>query len=71
MDSALLVEDQTEVVVQVNGRVRGRLRVAPSVGETEVMEMERADTRVAAHLEGRSVRKTVYLPGKLINIVVG
>ena len=60
-----------EIAVQVNGRVRGRLVVPPSLPEAEALARARADANVAAHLEGRPVRKTVYLQGKLLNIVVG
>ncbi|HYS77438.1 MAG TPA: class I tRNA ligase family protein, partial [Candidatus Dormibacteraeota bacterium] len=66
-----LVEDEVEIAVQVNGRVRGRLVVPPSLPEAEALARARADANVAAHLEGRPVRKTVYLQGKLLNIVVG
>jgi leucyl-tRNA synthetase len=65
-----LREDEVEVVVQVNGRVRGRLRAAHSLSEEEALSLARADARVGAHLSGRSIRKTIYLPGKLLNIVV-
>ena len=60
-----------EIAVQVNGRLRGRLLVPPSLTESEALARARADLKVAAHLEGRSVRKTIYLQGKLLNIVVG
>jgi leucyl-tRNA synthetase len=69
-DARWLREDEVEVVVQVNGRVRGRLRVAPSIPEAEALERARADRNVEAHLSGRTIRKTIYLPGKLLNIVV-
>jgi leucyl-tRNA synthetase len=65
-----LHEDEVEVVVQVNGRVRGKLRVAPSLAEEEALSLARADARVEVHLSGRTIRKTIYLPGKLLNIVV-
>ncbi|MBI4168572.1 MAG: leucine--tRNA ligase [Acidobacteria bacterium] len=65
-----LKEDEVEIVVQVNGRVRGRLRVTPSVPEAELLARARADGRVSAHLAGRAVRRTIYVPGKLLNIVV-
>ncbi len=69
-DARWLREDEVEVVVQVNGRVRGRVRVPSSALEAEVLAQARADERVAAHLEGRILRKTIYLPGKLLNLVV-
>lgn len=67
---AFLHEDEVEVVVQVNGRVRGRVRVPSGAAESEVLDRARADPRVASHLEGRALRKTVYVPGKLLNLVV-
>ena len=66
-----LAEDEVEIVVQVNGRVRGRLLAPPSLSEAEAVARARADSRVAPHLEGRAIRKTVFLPGRLLNIVVG
>ena len=52
------------------GRVRGRLRIVASLPEEEVVARARADARVGSHLAGREVRKTIYLPGKLLNLVV-
>jgi len=69
--SRWLAEDEVEIAVQVNGRLRGRLVVPSSLPESEALRRARADVRVAAHLEGRVVRKTIYLQGKLLNIVVG
>jgi leucyl-tRNA synthetase len=69
-DPAWLREEEVEVVVQVNGRVRGRLRASPGLPEDEALARARADARVGSHLQGRSIRKTVYLPGRLLNIVV-
>jgi leucyl-tRNA synthetase len=69
--SRWLQEDRVEIPVQVNGRLRGRLLVAASLSEAEVLSRARNDVNVAAHLEGRTIRKTIYLPGRLLNIVVG
>jgi leucyl-tRNA synthetase len=69
-DPAWLQEDLVEVIVQVNGRLRGHLRVAADAPQDDVVAMARADGRVAPHLEGRAVRRIVYLPGRLLNIVV-
>jgi len=70
-DSRWLLEEDVEVVVQVNGRVRGRLRVAASLPEDEVIARVRADARVGSYLAGRDIRRAIYLPGKLLNLVVG
>jgi leucyl-tRNA synthetase len=69
-DADWLAEDLVEVVVQVNGRLRGHLRMPADAPEADIVARARADERVAAHLAGRTVRKTIYLPGKLLNIVV-
>jgi leucyl-tRNA synthetase len=66
-----LIEEEVEVAVQVNGRLRGRLRVPLSLPESEVVKRARDDARVAPHLASGAIRKTIYLPGKLLNIVVG
>jgi leucyl-tRNA synthetase len=65
-----LVEEEIEIVVQVNGKVRGRLTVAPDVSEQELIERALAEERVRAQLAGKAVRKTLVVPGRLVNIVV-
>jgi len=57
-------------VVQVNGKLRGRVSVPAQAGEDEVRALALADAAVARHVGGKAVRKTVYVPGKLINLVV-
>jgi leucyl-tRNA synthetase len=68
-DPAWLVEDEVELVVQVNGRLRGHVRVAVDAPEEDALARARSEPRIGVHLEGKSVRKTIYLPGKLLNIV--
>ncbi len=69
-DPALLVSDTVEVVVQVNGKLRGKLAVAKGAGEAEVLAAAKADPSVAAHLAGRAIRKEIVVPGRLVNFVV-
>ena len=57
-------------VVQVNGRVRDKIEAPASVSEEEAKEMALASDRIAPHVEGKQVRKVIYVPGKLVNIVV-
>ena len=66
-----LQEEQVEIPVQVNGRLRGRLNASPSISEAEALSRAQRDAKVAAHLQGRAIRKIIYLPGRLLNIVVG
>jgi leucyl-tRNA synthetase len=70
-DEAQLVRDTFELVVQVNGKVRDRFEVEASASENELVERARASSRVQAHLDGAEVRKTIVVPGKLVNFVVG
>ena len=70
-DETQLVRDTFELVVQVNGKVRDRFEVEASASEDELVERARASSRVQAHLDGAQVRKTIVVPGKLVNFVVG
>ena len=68
-DPALLEVDSVEVVVQVNGKIRDRLRVSPGLEEDELVALARASERVQAHLDGGEVARTIVVPGKLVNFV--
>ena len=70
-DPAATVEDELLVVVQVNGKLRGRITVSAAAGEDEVKQLALADEKVQSFIEGKEVRKVIYVPGKLLNIVVG
>jgi leucyl-tRNA synthetase len=69
-DPALLRGDTIEVVVQVNGKVRDRLAVAPDTPREELERLALASAKVQAHLNGQGIVKTVVVPGKLVNFVV-
>jgi leucyl-tRNA synthetase len=70
-DAALLVEDTIEVVVQVNGKTRSTVRVRREADERAVLAAAMADDKTARHLEGKTIRKRIYVPNRLINLVVG
>ena len=70
-DEALAADEVITLVVQVNGRVRDKIEAPASIGEDEAKEIALASDRIAPHLEGKQVRKVIYVPGKLVNIVVG
>ncbi len=70
-DPALLERDEFELVVQVNGKLRDRISAPADAGEDELEALARASEKVQAHLDGQSVRKTIVVPGKLVNFVVG
>ncbi len=69
-DPALLEVETVEVVVQVNGKIRDRLHVSPDLGEDELVALARSSERVQAFLDGGEARRTIVVPGKLVNFVV-
>jgi leucyl-tRNA synthetase len=69
-DPAALVQDAIEVVVQVNGKLRGRVSVAPGASDDEVKAVALADEGVRRHFEGREPKKVIVVKGKLVNVVL-
>ncbi len=70
-DESALVRDTIELVVQVNGKLRARIEVAADAAKDEVEAQAFAAENVHRHTEGKTVRKVIVVPGKLVNIVVG
>ncbi len=68
---ALLVEDEVELPVQVNGKMRGKITVATDADDAAVVAAARADPNVATHLEGKTLRKAIVIKGRMVNLVVG
>ena len=69
-DPAKLVEDTIELPVQVNGKLRDRIMVAADADEATVFSTAEAAERVRPWIEGKEVRKRLYVPKKLVNFVV-
>ena len=69
-DESALAQDTVEIVVQVNGRLRARVQVAAGADEAVAREAALADPGVAKFVAGQPVRKLIYVPGKLVNVVV-
>lgn len=69
-DPRLIKEETVLVVVQVNGKLRDRLEVPADAGEDEVRTKALASDKIKAHTEGKKIRKVVYVPGRILNIVV-
>jgi leucyl-tRNA synthetase len=69
-DPALLVEDTIEVPVQVNGKVRARIQMAPTATEAEHLEAAMSLDAIISALDGRTPLKTIVVPGRTVNIVV-
>jgi leucyl-tRNA synthetase len=69
-DASLVVAEQIELPVQVNGKLRDKVLVAPGLSGSELEAIVMAQPRVIANLEGRQVVKVIHVGGRLINIVV-
>jgi leucyl-tRNA synthetase len=69
-DEALLIESTATVVIQVNGKLRGEISVARDADEATVVSAAKANQKVARYLENQTIRKTIYVPNKLVNFVV-
>jgi leucyl-tRNA synthetase len=69
-DPALLERETFELVVQVNGRVRGRVEVPAGLDDDELVARAKELPRVAAHLDGKEVKNAIVVPGRLVNLVV-
>jgi len=68
-DAAQLVDDAVDLVVQVNGKTRGKVRLATGAGQDEALAQAMADAAIAKFVTG-SPRKVVFVPGRLLNVVV-
>ena len=68
-DAAALIEDEKLIIVQVNGKLRAKLTVAADATKEQVEALAMADEGVTRFTEGNTVRKVIYVPGKLLNIV--
>ena len=70
VDESALTRDELEIVIQVNGKLRGKMTVSSSAGKEDILAAAKVAENVGRFLEGFEVIKEVYVPGKLVNIVV-
>ena len=70
-DAALLVEDTLEIPVQVNGKLRDVIRVPANAGRGDLEAAALKAEKAQPFLAGKSVKKIIVIPGRLVNIVVG
>lgn len=68
-DETKLVEDEVEIVLQVNGKVKSKITVAKSLGKEELEKIAQEDDKMKENLAGKTIRKVIVVPGKLVNIV--
>jgi len=69
LDESLLVESEIQIIVQVNGKLRARLTVPADISKEGLEAQALADSNVTTHTDGKTVRKVIVIPGKLVNIV--
>ncbi len=70
-DAKKIVDEKIKIAVQVNGKVRGTVELAPDTKEEEAKKIAWEDVNVQLFLAGKTVRKFIYVPGRIINFVVG
>ena len=70
VDESALVRSEIELVVQVNGKLRSRVMVPAEAGNVAIEEIALADEKILNNIEGKTVRKVIVVPGRLVNIVV-
>ena len=68
-DEAKTVENSVEIVLQFMGKVRSRVTIPVDMPKDEVIALAKADEKIAAAIDGKTIKKEIYVPGKLVNIV--
>lgn len=69
-DEALLTEDTVEIPVQVNGKLRARVYVPANAGKDDVLQAAKGDEKIQGYLSGKDIVKEIFVPGKMVNLVV-
>ncbi len=70
-DVAKLVENEIEIVLQVSSKIRGKMIVPADADAAAIEELAKSDPNVQKHLDGKQIKKTIVVPGKLVNFIVG
>jgi leucyl-tRNA synthetase len=70
-DETAMVQDEIQYIVQVNGKLRDRILVAANADQATIEQLAQAGESVQRHIEGKTVRKVIVVPKRLVNIVVG
>ena len=69
-DESIIEEDFVNVVVQINGKKRGLIKAKKDIGENEVLESIKKESNIAKYLNNLKIKKKIYIPNRLINIIV-
>ena len=68
-DEAKCVDNEIEIVVQINGKIRAKMMIATDIEAADAIALAKADEKIAALLDGKTIVKEIYVPGKILNIV--
>jgi leucyl-tRNA synthetase len=60
-----------DIGVQVNGKLRGVIQIAVDAEEAAARELATSEAKIASHLEGKAIKKVIYVRGKILNFIVG
>ena len=69
-DTSKLIASVIKIVIQVNGKHRGDISVEPGASEAELVQLASANPKVALHIAGKPIKRTIYVKGRLINLLV-
>jgi len=69
-DKSVIVYDLVEIGVQVNGKVRGTIKIAPDAIEKTAIEEAKKQDNIRKHLEGKEITKIIYVPGRILNLII-
>jgi len=70
-DEKKLVQEKIIIAVQINGKLRGQIEIKTDAAEIEILEIAKSDDKIKKYLENKKIIKTIFVPKKLLNIVVG
>ena len=65
-----LQADEIQIIVQVNGKLRGKIKVSPSASKDQILDLAKSEENVIKHLAGKQVVKEIFVPNKIVNLVV-
>ena len=69
-DESIIEEDFVNIVVQINGKKRGLIKTKKNINENEVLENIKKENNIMKYLKDLKIRKKIYIPNKLINIII-
>lgn len=70
-DADKIAGETINIAIQVNGKLRGQIMVPTDATQTDILDLAKVETNVLKFLEGKSIRREIYVPGRLVNLVVG